>query len=69
MVVLIRPYVQFRHAEGVIGAYFQGEFVGNAPAGYCIVPRGWYLGAPPEPRQSKTIPPRLISDQTETLWL
>ncbi len=30
---------------GVIGAYFQGEFVGNAPVGYYIVPRGWYLGA------------------------
>jgi hypothetical protein len=42
---------------GVIGAYFLGEFVGNAPAGYYIVPRGWHLGAPPEPRQSKTIPP------------
>ena len=42
---------------GVIGAYFQGEFVGNAPAGYYIVPRGWYLGAPPEPRLSKTISP------------
>jgi hypothetical protein len=29
---------------GVIGAYFKGEFVGNAPAGYYIIPRGWYLG-------------------------
>lgn len=30
---------------GVVGAYFQGEFVGNAPHGYYIIPRGWYLGA------------------------
>jgi len=30
---------------GVVGAHFQGEFVGNAPHGYYIIPRGWYLGA------------------------
>jgi len=28
---------------GVIGAYFKGEFVGHAPYGYYIIPRGWYL--------------------------
>ncbi|RMK82236.1 hypothetical protein IPC85_07980 [Pseudomonas aeruginosa] len=30
---------------GVVGAYFKGEFVGNATHGYYIIPRGWYLGA------------------------
>lgn len=29
---------------GVVGAHFQGEFVGNAPRGFYLIPRGWYLG-------------------------
>lgn len=29
---------------GVIGNYFNGEFVGNAPNGLYVIPRGWYLG-------------------------